>query len=173
MRGGQANLPWYLAKNFPSADRTLVHGWTEVLRFIHATDPYRRPLSLHPAAINAYTSRHATDDEALLDFDLMQTPHGPSPTAGSPPNGYGTITWEDAMHLPVPAPPAARLRAIAKIAKVLSSLIDTMLGVRPTRAKGRLIRRSMSCDTPLRLWFLHIGDGGRVFAARRARRTPF
>ncbi len=174
--GGEANLPWYLAKNFPSDDRTQVHGWTEVLRFIRATDPYRRPLSIHPTAINRYTARNATDDETLLDFDLMQTPHGqreavpvlvravretyratpvmpiidgeasyemlgdtlptrwtramfwlsmmngakghtygangiwqlnrpgqphgPSPTVGSPPSGYGIITWEDAMELP-------------------------------------------------------------------------
>ncbi|MGO9115638.1 MAG: DUF4038 domain-containing protein [Thermoguttaceae bacterium] len=173
---GEANLPWYLAKSFPSDDRTQVHGWTEVLRFIRTTDTFRRPLSIHPTAINRYTSRHATDDETLLDFDLMQTPHGqreavpvvvravretfaaaprmpvidgeasyemlsdklptqwtramfwlclmngakghtygangiwqlnrpgqphgPSPTAGSPPNGYGVITWEDAMKLP-------------------------------------------------------------------------
>lgn len=174
--GGEANLPWYLAKNFPSDDREQVHGWTQVLRYIRATDPYRRPLSIHPTAINRYTSRNATDDESLLDFDLMQTPHGqreavpitvkavretygatptmpvidgeasyemlsdklptewtramfwlclmngakghtygangiwqlnrpgkphgPSPTASSPPNGYGVITWEDAMNLP-------------------------------------------------------------------------
>ena len=73
---GEANLPWYRAANFPSDDRAQVHGWTEVLRYIRATDPYRRPLSLHPTAINRYTARHATDDETLLDFDLMQTPHG-------------------------------------------------------------------------------------------------
>ncbi len=73
---GEANLPWYLAKNFPSDDREQVHGWTEVLRHIRATDPYRRPLSIHPTAIRRYTARNATDDESLLDFDLMQTPHG-------------------------------------------------------------------------------------------------
>jgi hypothetical protein len=27
-------------------------------------------------------------------------PHGPSPTAGSPPTGYGAIPWNEAMHLP-------------------------------------------------------------------------
>ncbi|MEO8353131.1 MAG: DUF4038 domain-containing protein [Chthoniobacteraceae bacterium] len=173
---GEANLPWYRAANFPSDDRAQVEGWTKVLRFIRATDPFHRPLSIHPTAINRYTSRNATDDERLLDFDLMQTPHGqreavpvavkavretyaadprmpvidgeaayemlgdslptewtramfwvclmngacghtygangiwqlnrpgqphgPSPTASSPPTGYGVITWEDAMNLP-------------------------------------------------------------------------
>ncbi|MCP5522459.1 MAG: DUF4038 domain-containing protein [Verrucomicrobiales bacterium] len=173
---GEANLPWYRAEHFPYDDREQVHGWTEVLRFIRATDPFRRPLTIHPTAINQYTARHATDDPALLDFDMLQTPHGrqeavpvtlkavresraatpvmpvingeasyemlgdslptewtrrmfwlclmngaaghtygangiwqlnrrgqphgPSPTAGSPPTGYGVIPWDDAMHLP-------------------------------------------------------------------------
>lgn len=73
---GEANLPWYLAKHFPSDDRDQVHGWTNVLRFIRATDPFRRPLTIHPTAIHRYTARHATDDPSLLDFDLLQTPHG-------------------------------------------------------------------------------------------------
>lgn len=73
---GEANLPYYLAKGFPYDDREQVHHWTEVLRYIRATDPFRRPLTLHPTAINQYTSRHATDDPALLDFDMLQTPHG-------------------------------------------------------------------------------------------------
>ncbi len=73
---GEANLPYYLVKGFPYDDREQVHKWTEVLRYIRATDPFRHPLTLHPTAINQYTSRHATDDAALLDFDMLQTPHG-------------------------------------------------------------------------------------------------
>jgi Protein of unknown function (DUF4038) len=78
---GEANLPWYLAKNFPFDDRDQVRGWTDVLRSVRATDPFRRPLTIHPTAINRYTARHATDDPALLDFDLLQTPHGRRPAA--------------------------------------------------------------------------------------------
>ncbi len=71
---GEANLPWYLAKGFPYDDRKQVHDWTEVLRFVRETDPFRRPLTLHPSI--AFTARQATEDAALLDFDLLQTPHG-------------------------------------------------------------------------------------------------
>jgi hypothetical protein len=46
------------------------------MRFVRATDPFRRPLTIHPTAIQQYTARHATDDPALLDFDMLQTPHG-------------------------------------------------------------------------------------------------
>jgi hypothetical protein len=73
---GEANLPYYLAKNFPSDDRDQVHGWTDVMRYVRKTDPFRRPTTIHPTAIRRYTSRNATDDESLLDFDMLQTPHG-------------------------------------------------------------------------------------------------
>ena len=73
---GEANLPYYQVKNFPYDDREQVHGWTKVIAYVRATDPFRRPLTIHPTAINQYTARHATDDPALLDFDMLQTPHG-------------------------------------------------------------------------------------------------
>jgi hypothetical protein len=73
---GEANLPWYLAPGFPYDDRAQVHDWTEVMRFVRASDPFRRLLTVHPTAIKRYTARHATDDAGLLDFDLLQTPHG-------------------------------------------------------------------------------------------------
>jgi hypothetical protein len=73
---GEANLPWYLVKGFPYDDRNQVHDWTEVMRYIRATDPWHRPLTLHPTGLNELSSRHATDDASLLDFDMLQTPHG-------------------------------------------------------------------------------------------------
>ena len=73
---GEANLPWYLVKGFPYDDRKQVHDWTEVMRFVRETDPFHRPLTIHPTAIQRYTSRHATKDASLLDFDMLQTPHG-------------------------------------------------------------------------------------------------
>ncbi len=73
---GEANLPWYLAKGFPYDDREVVHGWTRVIRYVRDTDPFHRPQTIHPTAINQYTARHATDDASLLDFDMLQTPHG-------------------------------------------------------------------------------------------------
>ena len=73
---GEANLPWYLAKGFPYDDREQVRGWSQVMRYVRATDPFHRPVTVHPTAIQRYTARHATDDPALLDFDMLQTPHG-------------------------------------------------------------------------------------------------
>ena len=73
---GEANLPWYLAKGFPYDDRKQVTGWTEVMRYIRATDPFHRPLTIHPTGLNRLSARHCTEDVTLLDFDMLQTPHG-------------------------------------------------------------------------------------------------
>ncbi len=173
---GEANLPWYRAKGFPYDDREQVKQWTEVMRFIRKTDPYHRPLTVHPTGLGRLSARHATDDVSLLDFDMLQTPHGnreavaptlgtiresyadkpvmpvingeaayenlggtiktewtrrmfwicmmngaaghtygangiwqcnrkgqphgPSPTAGSPAEGYGATPWDEAMNYP-------------------------------------------------------------------------
>jgi hypothetical protein len=173
---GEANLPWYRAKGFPYDDRQQVHDWTEVMKYIRATDPFHRLLTVHPTGIGRLSARHATDDLSLLDFDMLQTPHGernavaptvhtvresfadkpvmpvidgeaayemlgdnlpteyarrmfwlclmngaaghtygangiwqvnrkgqphgPSPPDGSPPTGYGVISWDEAMNLP-------------------------------------------------------------------------
>lgn len=73
---GEANLPYYLTEGFPFDDREQVHGWTEVMRYVRETDPWRRPLSIHPTGLGRLTARGATDDESLLDFDMLQTGHG-------------------------------------------------------------------------------------------------
>jgi hypothetical protein len=72
---GEANLPYYLAKGFPYDDRKQVTQWTEVMRYIRKTDPYHRPLTIHPTGLNRLSARNATDDPALLDIDMLQTPH--------------------------------------------------------------------------------------------------
>jgi hypothetical protein len=72
---GEANLPWYLAKGFPYDDRKQVAQWTEVMRYIRATDPFHRPLTVHPTGIGRLSARNATDDPTLLDIDMLQTPH--------------------------------------------------------------------------------------------------
>jgi hypothetical protein len=73
---GEANLPYYLTEGFPFDDREQVHGWTEVMRYVRDNDPWHRPISIHPTGLGRLTARGATDDESLLDFDMLQTGHG-------------------------------------------------------------------------------------------------
>ncbi len=73
---GEANLPWYLAKNFPYDDRQQVKDWTEVTRYIRETDPFHRLVTIHPTGLGRLSARHAIDDLSLIDIDMLQTPHG-------------------------------------------------------------------------------------------------
>ncbi|MDB6027665.1 MAG: alpha-L-rhamnosidase family protein [Verrucomicrobiales bacterium] len=90
---GEDNLPWYLAKGFPYDDRELVHGWTEVARYVRATDPFHRLTTIHPTGMGTLNSRSAIDDASLIDFDMLQTPHGEmnavAPTIASFDHAYG------------------------------------------------------------------------------------
>lgn len=73
---GEDNLPWYLAKGFPYDDREQAKGWTEVAKYVQATDPFHRMLTIHPTGIGPCDARHAVSDESVLDYDMLQTPHG-------------------------------------------------------------------------------------------------
>jgi hypothetical protein len=73
---GEANLPYYQAKGFPYDDRGQVKDWTVVARYLRDLDPYHRLITIHPTGIGRLSARHAIDDVSLLDFDMLQTPHG-------------------------------------------------------------------------------------------------
>src|SRR5439155_2566744 len=46
-------------------------GWTEIAAYIHKTDPFHRPVSIHPVDL----SRTQVTDPAVLDFEMLQTGH--------------------------------------------------------------------------------------------------
>ena len=46
-------------------------GWTEVARYIHATDPYHHPVTVHQAP----PDEPPLQDESLIDFDMFQPSH--------------------------------------------------------------------------------------------------
>jgi hypothetical protein len=56
-----------------------VRDWTAVTRYVRATDPFGRALSIHPTSLGAQSGRGAIGDPSLLDFDMLQTGHaGPT-----------------------------------------------------------------------------------------------
>ncbi len=73
---GEANLPYYLTKGFPFDDRRQVTEWTVVARYVRQTDPFQRPMSIHPTGLGRLSARGCIDDPGLLDFDMLQTGHG-------------------------------------------------------------------------------------------------
>lgn len=69
---GEAVMPFYgedWGKSYPREARA---GWTEVARYIRSTDPFGRPLTVHPTHPD---SREMVDDESVLDIDMLQTGH--------------------------------------------------------------------------------------------------
>jgi hypothetical protein len=46
------------------------------MRYVRATDPFHRLVTIHPTGIGRLSARNATDDASLLDIDMLQTPHG-------------------------------------------------------------------------------------------------
>ncbi|HXB67897.1 MAG TPA: DUF4038 domain-containing protein [Candidatus Acidoferrales bacterium] len=69
---GEGTMPYYLSTT-PKEDAVAQkQGWTEVARYVRATDPYRRMITIHPSS----TARDSVEDASVLDFDMLQTGHG-------------------------------------------------------------------------------------------------
>ena len=69
---GEQTMPWYLSGNKEAEAQQLRREWTDVTRYLRATDPFHRLITAHPR-------RNARDEllePALLDFEMQQTGHG-------------------------------------------------------------------------------------------------
>lgn len=68
---GEGTMPYYLSKTRDTDAETQKHGWTEVARYVHATDAFAHPITIHPSR----SARDCMDDPSVLDFDMLQTGH--------------------------------------------------------------------------------------------------
>ncbi len=92
---GEGAMPYYLSAS-PDRDREAqIEGWTEIARYVRATDPYHRPITIHPTDIG----RDQVTDDGVLDFDMLQTGHG---GYGSVPNTVAKVTSERMRRPPMP-----------------------------------------------------------------------
>jgi Protein of unknown function (DUF4038)/Domain of unknown function (DUF5060) len=69
---GEGSMPWYLSNSKPQDRAELEEGWTEMARYVRATDPYNRLITMHPSR----EGRDVVRDPAVLDFEMLQTGHG-------------------------------------------------------------------------------------------------
>ncbi len=75
---GEATMLWYLspAKGdkdaMAEAQAQARARWTEVTRYLRESDPFHRPITLHPSQ----SARDCVDDPTVMDFDMLQTGHG-------------------------------------------------------------------------------------------------
>ena len=97
---GESAMGWYQGKDFTDIQQDQLRDWTETMRFIRATDPFHRLLTIHPSGKGRASARNATLDVSLLDIDMLQTPHGRAKAAKE---AVKTIrqSWADTPVLPV------------------------------------------------------------------------
>jgi len=68
---GEGTMPYYLSKTHDTDAATQKRGWTELARYVRATDAFGHPITIHPSN----SARNCVDDPAVLDFDMLQTGH--------------------------------------------------------------------------------------------------
>src|SRR5258708_7674731 len=97
---GESAMGWYQGRDFTDIQQDQLHDWTDTMRFIRATDPFHRLLTIHPSGKCRASARNAVLDLSLLDIDMLQTPHGRAKAAKE---AVKTIrqSWADSPVLPV------------------------------------------------------------------------
>jgi hypothetical protein len=92
---GEGTMPYYLSPD-PQRDRAMQkHGWTELARYVRATDPFHHPITIHPSD----SARNTVEDASVLDFDMLQTGHS---DRASIPNTVKLVTASRAASPPMP-----------------------------------------------------------------------
>ncbi len=76
---GEGTMPFYGSPRAQEEAALQKTGWTEVVRYIRATDPFGRLVTIHPSQ----SARETITDAALLDFDMHQTGHQPESGIGN------------------------------------------------------------------------------------------
>ena len=92
---GEGTMPYYLSAD-KERDRAMQkRGWTELARYVRATDPFRHPITIHPSD----SARNTVEDASVLDFDMLQTGHS---DRASIPNTVKLVTASRAANPPMP-----------------------------------------------------------------------
>jgi hypothetical protein len=75
---GEGTMPFYGSKNAREEAALQLRGWSDVIRSMHAADPFHRMITIHPSR----AARTTVTDPSLLDFDMLQTGHDPEDAIG-------------------------------------------------------------------------------------------
>ncbi len=70
---GEGAMPYYLSETREDDIAFQKAGWSEVGHYVRATDPYHRPITIHPTD----TAYNQIDDPDAIDFNLLQVGHSP------------------------------------------------------------------------------------------------
>ncbi|HZK87134.1 MAG TPA: DUF4038 domain-containing protein [Syntrophomonas sp.] len=91
---GETTMPFYLSTTKDADKERQKKEWTDIIRYMHATDPFHRLITTHPSR----TARSSVTDPTVLDFDMQQTGHGsPAPKHAA----LALEGWRDQPIMPV------------------------------------------------------------------------
>ena len=71
LAGEGCKYPYYLSKTPKEDALAQKQGWTEIARYVKATDALRRPITIHPSR----SARETVEDPSVIDIDMLQTGH--------------------------------------------------------------------------------------------------
>jgi hypothetical protein len=91
---GETTMPFYLSTTKDADAERQKKEWTDIIRYMHATDPFHRLITCHPSR----TARASVSDPSVLDFDMQQSGHGsPGPQQAA----LALEGWRDQPVMPV------------------------------------------------------------------------
>jgi hypothetical protein len=77
---GEAAMPYYRSAD-KERDRAFQRdAWTQLAAYVRATDPYHRPLTIHPTSVAS--GRDDLTDPSAVDVAMLQTGHGDRDSLG-------------------------------------------------------------------------------------------
>jgi hypothetical protein len=79
---GELNLPYYLSPDFPNHGEKQTAEWEKVMAYARSINAFDRPITAHPTGVGRLSMRGALKETSLLDFDMIQTPHGQMEAVG-------------------------------------------------------------------------------------------
>ena len=68
---GEGTMPFYGSPHAREDAALQKEGWSQVIRYIRATDPFHHMITIHPSR----SARETVTDPAILNFDMHQTGH--------------------------------------------------------------------------------------------------
>ena len=68
---GEGTMPFYRSTHKAEEAAFQKQGWSDMIRYIRATDPFGRMITIHPGR----AARDIVTDPRILDFDMHQTGH--------------------------------------------------------------------------------------------------
>jgi hypothetical protein len=91
---GETTMPFYLSTSKDADKEQPKIEWTDIMKYMHATDPFHRLVTSHPSR----TARASVTDPSVLDFDMHQSGHGsPGPKQAA----LALEGWRDTPVMPV------------------------------------------------------------------------